>query len=330
MKPLIVQSNSRFTAIKRRLVAKAFIHGLNLAFLVFAPDKLSAQVESSNDDCAIGISSKAEYEHFQPADSKILLDANSIKILSWNIKKGQEAKWDLDLQNLSFDKDLVFLQEANLSEDFYDALGKSKFRDVAQGWKSSGVLTAAVVQQVNRCAFRHTEPILRTPKATLLSEYQLRGTGQTLLTVNVHMVNFSIGITEYKNQLLTISNVIARHTGPVILSGDFNTWRPRRLRLLNDIVEGLDLSRIIFDEDNRSRTFGYPLDHIFVRGLQPVSSKIEVVQSSDHNALSVELTTSRSYATRWDSFNTISLAKIYSGRNISRASRLHKYSGRAI
>ncbi|MDA9983036.1 endonuclease/exonuclease/phosphatase family protein [Gammaproteobacteria bacterium] len=310
MKPLIVQNNSRFTAIKRRLVAKVYIHGLNrlvakvyihglnLVFLVFAPDRLFTQADSSNDDCAIGISSEAEYEHFQPADSKALLDANSIKILSWNIKKGQKAKWDLDLQNLSFDKDLVFLQEANLTEDYYDVLGKTKFRDIAQGWKSSGVLTAAAVKQVTRCAFRHTEPILRTPKATLLSEYQLKGTNQTLLTVNVHMVNFSIGITEYKNQLLTIRNAIARHTGPVIISGDFNTWLPRRLRLLNDIVESLDLARVIFDEDSRSRAFGCPLDHIFVRGLQLVSSKIEVVQSSDHNALSVELTTSRSYATR--------------------------------
>ena len=34
-----VQSNSRFSVIKRRLIGKVFIYGLNLVFLVSAPDR---------------------------------------------------------------------------------------------------------------------------------------------------------------------------------------------------------------------------------------------------------------------------------------------------
>ena len=61
MKMRTVQSNSRFSGIKRRLIGKVFIYGLNLVFLVFAPDRLCAQLDAETDECAIGSSSESDY-----------------------------------------------------------------------------------------------------------------------------------------------------------------------------------------------------------------------------------------------------------------------------
>ena len=61
MKMRTVQNNSRFSAIKRRLIGKVFIHGLNLVFLVSAPDRLCAQMDAETDECAIGSSSESDY-----------------------------------------------------------------------------------------------------------------------------------------------------------------------------------------------------------------------------------------------------------------------------
>jgi hypothetical protein len=133
MKTPINQNHPRFIAIKRRLAAKCFIHGLNLALLVFVPDIPGAEVDSSTVDCAIGTDSFADSEFIRQWDSKNLLDADNINILSWNIKKGQEARWDQGLRELSPDKDLDFLQETKLTKNFYYALDKSKFRAVGRG-----------------------------------------------------------------------------------------------------------------------------------------------------------------------------------------------------
>jgi endonuclease/exonuclease/phosphatase (EEP) superfamily protein YafD len=222
-------------------------------------------------------------QHIQAAMAA--LDPGRISVLSWNIKKGSESAWDSDLRRLAAGKDLVLLQEAQLIPSFYGVLDGSMYRNGAKGWKTSGVLTAAKVAHVNRCNYQHQEPILGTPKASLLTEYRLIGTDDTLLVVNVHVVNFAIGLSEFREQIGDLHTVMARHNGPIIFSGDFNTWRSSRLKILRLFNSDLGLRPIRFSEDNRTRKFGYALDHIFVRGLRSVSSHVESVESSDHNPL---------------------------------------------
>lgn len=43
-----------------------------------------------------------------------------------------------------------------------------------------------------------------------------------LMVVNIHAVNFSLGVDVYSKQLLPIGDQIAHHSGPVIMAGDFN------------------------------------------------------------------------------------------------------------
>ena len=43
-----------------------------------------------------------------------------------------------------------------------------------------------------------------------------------LMVVNIHAVNFSLGVDVYSKQLLPIGDQIAHHSGPIIMAGDFN------------------------------------------------------------------------------------------------------------
>jgi endonuclease/exonuclease/phosphatase (EEP) superfamily protein YafD len=83
--------------------------------------------------------------------------------------------------------------------------------------------------------------------------------------------------------------LIARHHGPVIFCGDFNTWRAERHALLDQLLAALQLQALGFEDDQRTRVLGRHLDHIYVRGLQAKTAQSFNVASSDHNPMQVVL-----------------------------------------
>jgi endonuclease/exonuclease/phosphatase (EEP) superfamily protein YafD len=297
--------------LKHYLIAKTTLHGIHICLILFAPANVLAGSSGVDPgaDCRIG-RSDGQFATNRPAGAvggpawirqvragSTALDPGNISMLSWNIKKGSESGWDSDLHRLAAEKDLVLLQEARLTPGFYRTLEDSMHRSGARGWKNSGVLTVSRATHLNRCSYQHDEPILGTPKASLLTEYRLVGVDDTLLVVNVHVVNFAIGLSEFREQIDDLHNVMARHRGPIIFSGDFNTWRTSRMTLLKRFTTNIGLRPVQFAEDNRTRKFGHALDHIFVRGLRAVSSHVETVDSSDHNPLiTVFGTTNRTIA----------------------------------
>ena len=139
------------------------------------------------------------------------------------------------------------------------------------------------------CNFSNTEPWLTTPKATAITQYALRGTSETLLVVNIHAINFSVQLLEFRAQMDQVRRTAMGHSGPLILAGDFNTWRQARFDVVRELADDLGLEPLSFEDDRRTRAFGHPLDYVFVRGLNPRQTVIREVESSDHNPLSVEL-----------------------------------------
>jgi len=150
-------------------------------------------------------------------------------------------------------------------------------------------MTVSVAEPLTQCNLVNMEPWIRTPKATMIIEYGLSGTDQTLLVVNAHAVNFTIGIRHFRRQIQQMESVLSEHSGPILLSGDFNTWRGKRFEILNQVAASLGLEMLDYDEDYRKRLFGHPLDHIYVRGLQVIEATTYRVDSSDHNPMSVRL-----------------------------------------
>ncbi|MBT8108695.1 MAG: endonuclease/exonuclease/phosphatase family protein [Gammaproteobacteria bacterium] len=221
------------------------------------------------------------------------LDSGDIEILNWNIQKGGNPGWRDDLDAFVDQPDLLLFQEAALSPDDWSHLAAEQHTSFAPGYRTrqalTGVMTVSAAQPLTQCNLVSHEPWLRSPKATMVSEYALTDTDETLLVVNVHSVNFTFGLRDFSSQISEIESVVESHSGPVLLSGDFNTWRGRRAEIVQQAAESLGLEKLDFAVDHRKRIFGQALDHIYVRGFEVVHATTQQVQTSDHNPMSVRL-----------------------------------------
>ena len=228
-----------------------------------------------------------------PVGSTTGLNAEEIRLVSWNMQKKSLPNWRADYSRLTDGRDLILIQEASLRVDTVGDLPSVPHWSFAPGYRTddsiTGVLTLSRSQPLARCSFANTEPLLRTPKATSITQFALEGRDETLLVVNVHAVNFSLGLGSYKRQFKQISDVLEDHQGPIIFSGDLNTWRAGRTQTIEAMAAKLGLMAVEFSDDNRKRFFGSPLDHIFVRGLSATDSDSSVVTTSDHNPMTVTL-----------------------------------------
>ena len=220
------------------------------------------------------------------------LDAEAIRIVNWNIQKGGHPDWAADLLAVDDMADLLILQEASPDFDDWQRVAPLHHRSFAQGFSgfghNTGVMTLSAAAPVAECDLVEHEPWLRTRKAMLVTEYGLTGTDQTLLVINIHGVNFSLGMRELRRQLTAAESIIAAHSGPVVFSGDFNTWRGARATLMDSTVSALGLEALQYEADHRKRVLGWPLDHIYVRGLDTVTATTHELDSSDHNPMRVE------------------------------------------
>ena len=217
------------------------------------------------------------------------LDASNISLFNWNVHKTRERRWREDFDAIANNADLVLFQEASLREETIAEIDSSRHWSFAPGYRKwgevTGVMTLSGIKPLTQCSFAHAEPWLRTPKATSITQYGLTGTDQTLVVVNVHAVNFSWGTGAFEKQFTQIRDVLENHKGPVIMSGDFNTWRNRRVQIVKDVAASLELTAVAFKNDHRVRFFGKTLDHIYIRGLQALDANTEVVETSDHNPM---------------------------------------------
>lgn len=215
------------------------------------------------------------------------LAASRFHLITWNVHKGQDKGWQEDLARLSKQADFVLLQEAtqyqNLST-FSTALFVSSFsfKDLL-----SGVKTFTNTQPEWYCGGGVAEPIIQIPKVASIMNLPLEK-GNSLLLINVHLINFEWGISAYQAQLEQLFSFVENHQGPIIMAGDFNAWNEERLNLVNNLIKKYGLNSVALSQDERVRFLGYPLDYIFTRGVKVVSATSEVVTSSDHNPLMME------------------------------------------
>jgi endonuclease/exonuclease/phosphatase (EEP) superfamily protein YafD len=217
------------------------------------------------------------------------LDASNISLFNWNVHKTRERRWREDFDAFANNADLVLFQEASLREETIAEIDSSRHWSFAPGYRKwgevTGVMTLSGVKPLTQCSFVHSEPWLRTPKATSVTQYGLTDTDQTLVVINVHAVNFSWGTGAYEKQFEQIRQVLENHEGPIILSGDLNTWRAKRVEIIEELATSLDLTAVAFENDNRVQVFGNTLDHIYIRGLHALDANTEIVDTSDHNPM---------------------------------------------
>ena len=219
--------------------------------------------------------------------------AGELDILSWNIQKASNEGWDEDLAEIAGDVNLAFIQEASLQAGISGVFSTPLVQAFAAGYTTSsldtGVMTLSSSSPLTQCNFTAWEPWLGTPKATSITEYPLQGRDERLLTINLHAVNFAFGIEDFQAQFGALSDLLSQHQGPVILAGDLNTWSGKRQTLVDEFMLKHGLGPVSFEPDLRTTTFGYALDHIYIRGMQATFAQVIPVSSSDHNPLRVRL-----------------------------------------
>ena len=217
----------------------------------------------------------------------------TFRLLIWNLHKGQDAGWQQALNRLAQGRDLLLLQEvlntqelaAQYSSRFPTALYASAFAYLQQ---QSGVEILSQFAPHFYCAGAKSEPWIRIPKVGAAMSLPLSN-GQALLLVNVHLINFEINPTTYEAQLRTLMQLVSQHQGPLVLSGDFNSWNGYRAQIIRKVINEFGLEEVSFAQDHRLRFLGNPLDHIFVRGLNVLNATTESTESSDHAPLLLEV-----------------------------------------
>ena len=247
----------------------------------FAVDGKSAPVGSPL-PCAGGTPT-ADKTRLAPA-----LPRPTVRVLSWNLHKNDDPGWDADLARFAAQSDLLLIQEALLTPELtrvvrdagYDGLLAGSF--TLKG-RETGVLSAARVAPASACVQRAFEPLLRLPKAAAITRYEIGAVDQTLAVANVHAINFTLGLGDYRAQLQAVAQELADHRGPMIVAGDFNSWSASRVEVLAEVMRSLGLAEVLPETDTRSRFMGQQLDHVYVRGLDVVNVAAPQVQSSDHN-----------------------------------------------
>jgi endonuclease/exonuclease/phosphatase (EEP) superfamily protein YafD len=216
-----------------------------------------------------------------------------LDVLSWNIQKASNAGWATDLAALASDVNLAFIQEAAVEAKIPGAIPTPLYQAFAAGYTNdrqrTGVMTLSSTSPSLHCNLTHWEPWLGTPKATSITEFPLAGRQERLLAINLHAVNFALGLAGYEQQLRSLAELLASHQGPAILAGDFNTWSAARQELVDRILGEHGMQAVQFQPDLRTTAFGRALDHIYVRGLQASFSEVIPVNSSDHNPLRARL-----------------------------------------
>ncbi len=229
---------------------------------------------------------------YPPLEGQTL--SGHLDILSWNIQKASNEGWAEDLADMTQGVHLAFIQEASLQAKIPDVIPQDElYQAFTQGYTTSsletGVMTLSNSTPSMLCNFTITEPWLGTPKAATVTEHPIEGRDERLLAINIHAVNFTFGVEDFRAQLQPLADLLAQHNGPAILAGDINTWSQSRQQLVDQLLSELGLAPLEFTQDLRTTVSGRPLDHIYIRGLEAESTEVIPVSTSDHNALRARL-----------------------------------------
>lgn len=218
---------------------------------------------------------------------------NHISILVWNIHKASEKeKWATDFLILSKNADLVLLQESVNDPIVLETLQVGHHAEAWMGVsfeyenspRFTGVMSLShnTPIEVQNLRSPDREPILKTPKQTLVSYFDLEHS-QNLLVLNTHGINF-VSNKKWRRQLKALRPLIASHSGPIIWGGDFNTWNGSREKFLMEFTRSLGLTPAPIDPPIN----GIQLDYIFTRDCAITHSEsLTEISSSDHAPLAV-------------------------------------------
>ena len=257
------------------------------AFVSIAPGSLAERTAVCGDPAAVGSLDGAD-------DAPTALDPALLRLASWNLHKQQDSGWQEELSQLASRSDVLLLQEAGLTSELREALGRAGYlwlmaSSFAYLGTEYGVVIASRARPISFCTGRALEPVIGIPKSFVVARFRVAGRNATIEIATVHGLNFMLELGPYEAQLDALGNVLAAHSGPMVLAGDFNTWSVARERAVAALAARLSLEPAVFSPDTRTRFLGRPGDGAYARGAEVLEAAAPVVSASDHNPLLVTL-----------------------------------------
>ena len=242
-----------------------------------------------------------------PPDSEVLhtiseptrdtLKTGTLKVLAWNLHKGNDPTFRKDFADLTKDKDLVLLSEVVLDDNMTPALQNvvgfgwgmaTSFITKKQGPTGTAIGSAADFFNLHFKRTDDLEPYVKSPKAITLAEYKIPGQSDTLLVASIHGINWS-GDDALTRQLQQVEPEFESHKGPILFAGDFNTKNSSRVGIAQKVLAKSGLVRVPWINPDPKKQ----LDDAFTRGFRVDRAELitsVVGNSSDHPAISLVLT----------------------------------------
>ena len=230
------------------------------------------------------------------------LNANSIKVLVWNLYKGDKKTWARDFKKLSEGQDILLLQEGYLNNrmvSVFEQMPKFQF-DMGVSFiykKDHNTRTGSLIgssvkpSEVYFTRTKDYEPFIKTPKTTTYAYYPVEGSNKELLVINIHGINLA-NHKSFVNHVDQAVELIEKHDGPIVFGGDFNTRTKKRTRHLKRTMKALGMNEVGFRNDKRMRALkvGQVLDHVFIKGLLVRDADVKKdIKGSDHKAMVLDL-----------------------------------------
>jgi endonuclease/exonuclease/phosphatase (EEP) superfamily protein YafD len=228
------------------------------------------------------------------------LNANSIKILVWNLLKAERKNWSTDFKTMAENSDILMLQEGYLNPTMENAfLDLKGFRfDFGVSFlynkddnTPTGTALGSRVEPEESGLLRTSEyePLIKTPKTITYGLYPIAKSDESLLVLSIHGLNF----TEHNPFVRQIEEALAlldQHDGPVVFAGDFNTRTKKRMTYLRNQMLKRGFKEVAFNNDKRMKVLGHYLDHAFIKKMLVRKARVlGHIKTSDHKPLELDL-----------------------------------------
>lgn len=218
---------------------------------------------------------------------------NTFSLLCWNVHKEMgrpafTAKFETLLHEVR--PELILLQEAVLDRNTNILLPIHNFSvavNIDLHRRQFGVLTAstASIGESVGLRTRRREMHIATRKSLLITTHPFED-GTELTAVNLHAINF-VSAVFFVEEINRLVEMLRQRTGPMIVTGDFNTWSKKRIDYLESFARAIDLEPARLSNGHHVKhRFSKPLDHLYYRGLKLQKAEaIDTGKISDHNPI---------------------------------------------